>query len=481
LVACNPAFARILGIPRQGVQARVHLLDLLQDQQVVDKLLEKIRKEGRILDQEFQTERADGRPLHLQATIVGNFDAGGALTEIKGYVLDATERWNLEEQLRQSQKMEAIGQLAGGVAHDFNNILTAIITCSELLVEDPEATPKAKRYGGEIRSAGERAASLTRQLLAFSRRQVVKPQNMDFNQVISSMEEMLRRIIGEHIQLSLSLSCESLRVHADPAQIEQVLMNLSVNARDAMPQGGQLSIETALVVLDQEYAQHHVDVQPGEHVCLTVRDTGVGIPPKFQSHIFEPFFTTKGLGRGTGLGLSTVYGIVRQSNGHIALVSEVDQGTAFHVYLPRIKTNIELQEDPRPASSAPFGGGETILMAEDDDSVRALTRQILERAGYRVLEAPGGPEALRLSAQESTPIDMLLTDAVMPGMNGRELADRIMAQRPGIKVLFMSGYTDDILGELGGALKGVELLDKPFSSAALTHRVRLILDSLKKV
>jgi CheY-like chemotaxis protein len=375
--------------------------------------------------------------------------------------------------------MEAIGRLSGGVAHDFNNLLVVITGYSEMLLMDRYQNDRdlLRKYVEEIVQAGERAAGLTRQLLAFSRQQVLQPQVLNLNDVVSNLEKMLRRLIGEDIDL-VSIPGKYLgQVKADPGQIEQVILNLVVNARDAMPTGGKLTIETANVELDEAYAQKYIDVTPGRYVLLTVSDSGVGMDANVQSHIFEPFFTTKEQGKGTGLGLATVYGIVKQSGGDIRLYSELEQGTTFKVYLPRVDEAVTRLES-RPAISEIPTGGETLVLVEDEASVRALARQALELSGYTVLEASCGPEALELCQQLARPIHLLVTDVVMPGgMNGRELAEQLRSLRPELKVLFISGYTNEAIVHHGVLGSGYFFLQKPFTPYLLMQKVREVLDA----
>ncbi len=383
-----------------------------------------------------------------------------------------------EEQFRQAQKMEAIGQLAGGVAHDFNNLLTIISGYSNLLLDGmlDQADP-AYEAVVEIRKAAERTATLTRQLLAFSRRQVLAPQVFVLNSVIQDMDKMLRRLIGEDIQLTSSLAADLGAVKADPGQIEQVLLNLAVNARDAMPQGGRLTIETANVTLDETYASAHAEIQPGPFVMLAVTDSGCGMDAATQARIFEPFFTTKGPGKGTGLGLATVYGIVKQSGGSIYLYSEVGRGTSFKVYLPRVEEAPVANLRPAaPAATTQVGGKETLMIVEDDDAVRALTRTVLRGQSYDVIEAVDADDALRWVEEHSDPIHLLVTDVVMPGMSGRDLAERLSALRPEIKVLYVSGYTDDSVVRHGLLEAEIAFLQKPFTPDSLARKVREVLD-----
>jgi len=390
-------------------------------------------------------------------------------------VSDVMEQKQLEEQFRQAQKMEAVGRLAGGVAHDFNNAIGVIVGYGALLKERVLADEKALQYVAEISKASQRAASLTRQLLAFSRKQLIQPIVLDLNAVVKDTERMLRRLIGEDITLAVALGPDLGRIQADRGQLEQVLMNLAVNARDAMPQGGKLIIETHNAALDKAAMAQHPYVKPGHYVVLSVSDTGCGMDKETQAHIFEPFFTTKGLGKGTGLGLSTVYGIVKQSEGYIWVYSEPGKGARFNIYWPRtakagqpLETSPELSELP--------GGSETILLVEDDDSMRELTRNCLAAMGYTVLIAPDGEAAIRVASQHDRLIHLLLTDVVMPGFSGRQLAESLARYRPGMKVLFMSGYTADLIADHGVLNLHVTLLEKPFTQQSLLNKVRLVLD-----
>src|SRR5881396_2756065 len=357
---------------------------------------------------------------------------------------DVSAQRQLEEQLRQSQKMEAVGQLAGGIAHDFNNLLTAILGSTQLLLHNTPSGDPRREDAEEIRHAGLRAAELTRQLLAFSRRQVLAPKVLDVNSVVAHMDRMLRRLLGEDVELATSLDPAAGAVNADPGQLEQVLLNLAVNARDAMPGGGRLSIETTRVTLHDEHVERRHRMPAGDYVCLAVADTGVGMDETTQAHLFEPFFTTKEVGKGTGLGLATVYGIVKQSGGYIWVYSEAGHGTTVKIYLPRVPGVAE-SPVPAPEPQQARGGDETVLLVEDAAPVRTLARRSLEARGYRVLEAADGPSALQLSARHPGGIDILGTYVVMPGMSGRELAERLAPERPSMKVLYTSGYTDDAM------------------------------------
>ncbi len=388
---------------------------------------------------------------------------------------DITEGRRLEEQLRQAQKMEAVGRLAGGVAHDFNNLLTAILGYCNLALEEMAPDAANRRDLEEIRDAGERAATLTRQLLAFSRRQTLQPQPVNLNGLVRHIEAMLRRMLGEDVELETALADDLPQVKADPATIEQIIVNLAVNARDAMPHGGRLLIETARVDLDQAYADAHATVVPGSYVRLAVTDTGDGMDAATRARVFEPFFTTKPQGRGTGLGLSTVYGIVKQTGGYIWVYSEVGRGTVFKVYLPLVERAAVATGEARAVASTPKVS-ETILVVEDEDAVRGLTCEVLRRRGYRVLEATHGVDALRVVEGYDAHIDLLLTDIVMPYMNGRDLAVQMATLRPSTKVLFVSGYTDHVATRQELAA-GAPFLQKPFTPDALARKVRGVLDA----
>jgi len=394
---------------------------------------------------------------------------------------DVTERVRSEEALRrmeaqllQTQKMEAIGKLAGGVAHDFNNLLSVILGISSLLLEKMEPDHPMRADLSEIKQSGERAARLTRQLLAFSRRQMLDPRVLDLNDVVVSIDRMLLRVVGEDIELSVVAAPRLQRVRVDPGQMEQVIMNLVVNARDAMPRGGTLTLETGNVELDETFAREHIGVTPGPHVMLAITDTGVGMDDVTQSRVFEPFFTTKATGKGTGLGLSTVFGIVKQSGGTIWLHSVPGRGTTFRVYFP---ATAEGPQPVRPVPQAPSSrGNETILLVEDDATVRAVARAILSSRGYDVIAAVDAAEALAVCREAGQPIHLLLTDVVMPRMSGRELAGRIAEIRPAIKVLYMSGCTEDTVIH-HGVDEGIAFLQKPITPRALTQKVREVLDS----
>jgi PAS domain S-box-containing protein len=416
---------------------------------------------------------ADGVRRHWLATYFPIRGVKGELVGAGAIVLDATAHHELEAQLLQAQKMDAVGRLAGGVAHDFNNLLTVISSYTELAIESLSPGDPLRTDMKEIRSAADRASRLTRQLLAFSRKQVMQPQVLDLNQVARDMERMLHRLIGEDVVLTLVSSADLGEVRADPGQIEQVIMNLALNARDAMHSGGSVVIRTADATVP---ADDHGALAPGEYVTVSVSDTGTGIDEETKSHLFEPFFTTKSTGHGTGLGLSTAYGIVKQSGGDIIVQSEVGAGSTFTMYLPRIPRSGAVTSRLTPISNGAFGGSETILLVEDDAALRTMAKRVLVAAGYTVLEARSPTDAIDLSERHQGLLDLLLTDVVMPAMNGRAMAERIGESRPGLRVLFMSGYTDDDVVRRGVVTATAEFLQKPFTPEQLMRRVREVFD-----
>ena len=418
-------------------------------------------------------KRPDGKEAFIELRPVPIVE-GGRVVGTRGVVRDITERRRLEEQFRQAQKMEAVGRLAGGVAHDFNNLLTVILGESEIAAEGLTPGHPARGSLEEIHKAGERAAGLTRQLLMFSRQQVVEPAVFDVNALVAEVDKMLRRLIGEDIELVTQTAKRLGRVKMDRGQLEQVLVNLVVNARDAMPEGGKLTIETAEVGLGEDYARAHIHVRPGEYVMLVVSDSGIGMNDEVKAHLFEPFFTTKEAGKGTGLGLATCYGIVKQAGGHIAAYSELGVGTAMKVYLPIERTGAPARE-VRAAEQA-SRGTETILLVEDEDAVRHVAVRMLEAKGYRVLPTESGEEALRILEQQTPPVHLLFTDVVLKGMNGRMVAEKATAMRPGLKVLYTSGYTGDVTLRLNLLEQGVKLLHKPYTAEILGRKVREVLD-----
>ncbi len=432
-------------------------------------------------DVEMEWKRANEEPIVVRCSghHVDVKDGGPGYFEV--FAEDVTEKRTLERQLRMAQKMEAIGRLSGGIAHDFNNLLGVIIGYSGVLKKSLDKSQPTYEYATEIEKAGQRAASLTRQLLAFSRQQVLTPSVLSLNSLVSDMEKMLPRLLGEDIHVSLSLDAELGNVKADQSQIEQVIMNLAVNARDAMPSGGKLHIQTANIELDQAYTRDHPGSKAGSYVMLAIADSGTGMSAETIAHIFEPFFTTKGVGEGTGLGLATVYGVVKQSNGYIWVDSALDKGSTFQIYLPK-HLDTEQVSDPKSEvqSREKPQGSEMILLVEDAEPLRKLAQAFLESNGFRVLSAPNGEAALEIAARHPGAFDLLLTDVVMPGMNGRVLAEQLSMRQPGLKVLFMSGYTDSFIAGHGVLQQGTNLLHKPFTEEILISKVREVLDSAKK-
>jgi two-component system, cell cycle sensor histidine kinase and response regulator CckA len=477
LLDANPALlvmlgyssaAELTGKPLAGLYA-----DALQWFELADYLRSEVPFNGLVA--EWLRKDGIATVVRVSGRAVPDGDTGKAF---ELFAEDVTERRALEQQLRQSQKMEAVGRLAGGIAHDFNNLLMVISGYSEFLLDRLGPDPALRTPAQEIASAAARATSLTRQLLAFSRKQMLAPKILDLNGVVTENLKLLTRVIGEDIDLVMIPGPGLGAVRADAGQIEQVIMNLAVNARDAMPSGGKLTIETSNVSLDEDYARFHAPLNPGNYVMLAISDTGAGMDAETQSRIFEPFFTTKGT-KGTGLGLSTVYGIVKQSGGYIWLYSELGKGTTFKIYLPRVTETVENAARiaaPRESANAE-PGTETILLVEDEANLRYLARQFLEKQGYRVIEAADGAIAMQIAVAHEGVIHLLLTDVIMPVMNGRELARGISEIRPNIKVLYMSGYTENVIGRDGMLDAGVRLLQKPFTLRDLKNKVREVLDS----
>jgi PAS domain S-box-containing protein len=423
----------------------------------------------------FRVQRPDGSERWVRGRTFPVVDASGVVYRMVGVAEDITELRKTEDQLLKAQKMEAVGRLAGGIAHDFNNVLTAIFGYVEMVVEDLPSGSQARADLDEVLKAAGRAASLTRQLLAFSRQQVLQPTVLQINDVVQDLEKMLRRVIGEDLELRVTLAPDAGKVRADVGQLEQVVLNLAVNARDAMPTGGKLTIETVNAGLTEAYADAHQPVVPGAYVMLAVSDTGVGMSPEVRARVFEPFFTTKEQGKGTGLGLSTVYGIVKQSGGYVWVYSEPGRGATFKIYLPRVDAPIDVA--PRPKEGGTLAGTETVLVAEDDDLLRPLAKNVLEKFGYTVLAAANADAALASARGHQGPIHLLVSDVVMPGASGRELARRLAATHPETKVLFVSGYTDDAIVHHGMLEPGLNYLQKPFTPATLGRKVREVLDA----
>ena len=437
-----------------------------------------LEQQGIVRNFESQVYCKDGSKIWISAS-ARSVCQDGVVVRYEGMNEDVTKRKLLEEQLLQSQKMEAVGLLAGGVAHDFNNALSVITGYSGLLQMQLPTDDPLVRYAEEIAKAAHRAAGLTRQLLAFSRKQVIQPVILDLNSLIVEMEKMLRRLIGENIEIFITRDASLARVKADASQMEQILMNLAVNARDAMLQGGKVTIRTANADLDETYSLQHFHFKPGRYVILSFSDTGCGMDKETMAHIFEPFFTTKEPGKGTGLGLSTVYGIVKQNGGYISAHSEPGQGTTFKIYLPQAAGMVGSAPALATAEILPRGS-ETILLVEDEEALRTLARNCLESQGYCVLEAADGNAAIATAEKHSGPIELLLTDVIMPGMNGRHLADRLTELRPAIKVLYLSGYASDLIAQYGVLDPGILLLEKPFTLRALLIKVQQALGTSAK-
>ncbi|MGB8582579.1 MAG: ATP-binding protein [Candidatus Sulfotelmatobacter sp.] len=476
-LSVNPAMALMLGYasPAEMMAAVTDIPNQLYvDRKRSDEFKSLIEQQGAVQNFEIQMYRKDGTQMWMSSNIRAAYE-DGAIVRYEGTNSDITERKLLQGQLAQAQKMEAVGRLAGGVAHDFNNAIGVIVGYSALLKDRVPTDEKALQYTEQISKAGHRAASLTRQLLAFSRKQVIQPIVLDLNTVVSDTEKMLRRLIGEDIKMMVSLGRDLRRIKADRGQLEQILMNLAVNARDAMPQGGKLIIETHNAELDKTAVAQHSYAKPGEYVVLSVSDTGCGMDKETLAHIFEPFFTTKGLGKGTGLGLSTVYGIVKQSEGYVWVYSELGKGARFKIYWPRTTKEAQALAPLSEPLALPTGS-ETILLVEDDDSMRELTRNCLASVGYTILSTPDGEAAIRVASQQDGPIQLLLTDVVMPGLSGRQLAESLAAYRPEMKVLYMSGYTADLIADHGVLESNIALLEKPFTQEALLNNVRRVLD-----
>ncbi|HVR63030.1 MAG TPA: PAS domain S-box protein [Polyangia bacterium] len=460
--------ADLLGQPLQAV---AHPDDRATLESLFGRLMEA---PGQAVAAQFRIRHQDGSWRWMEGhavNLIDDRDVKGIVTNIR----DVTERRGLEEQLMQVQKTEAIGRLAGGIAHDFNNLLTVVIGNCHVVLQDP-ASASIRQDIEEIRDAGERAAALTRQLLAFGRRQVLMPELRPLNALVTDVEKLLRRVLGEQVELGVRLGGETGTIKVDPGQFEQVLLNLAINARDAMPHGGRLTIETQAVELDEEYARQHPGVVPGQYAMMAVSDTGAGMDLEVQSHIFEPFFTTKPKGKGSGLGLATVYGIVRQTRGHIWFYSAVDHGTVFKVYFPRAHAVTAALPPAVPGPARPSGGRETILVIEDDVSLRRFTSRILRDLGYTVVEAARGEEALTFLHTNPQHVDLVLTDVIMPGVTGRALEARLLAAAPHLKIVFTSGYTDDAIVHHGVLDEGTHFIQKPFTPAALGQKIRAVLD-----
>ncbi|HTZ99453.1 MAG TPA: PAS domain S-box protein [Candidatus Aquilonibacter sp.] len=470
----SPSYQRILGYSPEELESTSSFEQIHPDdrQTVIDAAAEA-RRSGLGRRIEYRMRHKNGSWVYLESTASAVRNSRGEVESLVIVNRDISDRRRLEEQLRQSQKMDAIGRLSGGVAHDFNNLLGVIIGYAEIVQEHTAESDPMRAPVDLIIKAGNRASSLTKQLLAFSRQQVMEPKILILNTIVADTEKMLRRLIREDIQLVTSLDPDLGKVRADQSQVEQVIMNLIVNARDAMPEGGRITIQTSNFEIDDQFARRYAyPVLPGPYVLLTVSDNGVGMDTATQQRIFEPFFTTKEKGKGTGLGLSLVYGVVKQSGGYIDVLSAVGKGTTFNIYLPRAGQHAAETKTLSPDRPDELRGTETILLAEDEENLRSLTRHLLEMYGYRVLEASDGSQALQLSQQTTAHIHLLLTDVVMPGMSGRVLADQLKQHRPDVRVVFMSGYTGQRVGEKEVLEPGSLFLQKPFTREGLARKVR---------
>ncbi|HYF39626.1 MAG TPA: ATP-binding protein, partial [Gemmatimonadales bacterium] len=479
-VLANSALAEFFGTTVDGIVGKRDS-DFGLKQEESDQFLRDDREvietqRATFIAEEPATCASSGTTRWFQTVKVPLMSSDGSTRQVLGVATDITERKQLEDQFRQAHKMEAVGRLAGGVAHDFNNVLTIIRAQTEFLLTDLQADDPRRADVLEIQNAADRAAAFTRQLLAFSRRQLLQPVVLELNDVITGMEMMVRRLLGEDIVLLTKLHPELPRIWADPGQLQQVILNLAVNARDAMPQGGTLLIETSVVELDEHYPRQHPSAKPGLHVALVVTDTGCGMDDAIRSRVFEPFFTTKEPGKGTGLGLSTVYGIVKQSGGHIWVYSEVGRGTTFKLYFPPHHGTVDAASTERPEPPA-LGAGATVLLVEDERAVRTTLRRLLERHGYRVLEASNGQDALGLVAARGGEIDLVLSDMVMPGMGGTELARRVRSSVPAIPVLLMTGYTEEAITRAGDRPLDEHIIEKPFTLHTMLEKVSLALAS----
>jgi two-component system, cell cycle sensor histidine kinase and response regulator CckA len=476
----NPSAERIFGYSRQeAVGQHASFIVPPQFRQHVDQVWNELQRQSGGARSTNDNVTRDGRTISCEWYNTPLVDDSGRVLGVASLAQDVTERVALEERLRQSQKMEAVGRLAGGVAHDFNNRLTVILGYSQILEDGVPAGTRLADSTAQIKSAADRASGITRQLLAFSRKQVLSPRVINLNDILLNLDSLLRRLIGEDIEVTTATASDLGTVKADPGQIEQVIMNLALNARDAMPHGGQITLETSNAQLDESYARDHQAVEPGRYVMLAVSDTGHGMTPETQARIFEPFYTTKEIGKGTGLGLSMVYGIVKQSGGHIWVYSEIDRGTTMKIYLPRVDQDIEATgAEHRP--NRVQRGTETILLVEDDSQLRQLSSSVLAHCGYKMLVASAPEEGMELFRANYRDIRLLITDVVMPRMNGRQLAEQISQISPEVRVLYISGYTNNAIVHYGVLDPGLWFLPKPFTLSALMAKVREVLDSSAK-
>lgn len=475
LLTCNAAFARIFGFASVAEALRGSLRQLHRSDETADQFLAELTHRRRLVYDVSTMRRVDGREIHVMSNVSGEFDPAGRLREITGFIFDNTEHRRLEDRVQQSQKLATVGRLAGGIAHDFNNLLLAIQGYASLLAEHVADKPEGADALEQIQRAADRAATLTRQLLAFSRRQVLQPRELDLNEVVRALVPLLQRLVGEQVQLETQLAPDLGLVRADRAQLEEALVNLTSNARDAMPRGGRLLLTSRNVALRDTWFAFHDGPPPGDYVELSVQDNGTGMTEEVKAHLFEPFFTTKEQGKGTGLGLPTVYGVIKQSGGEVQAYSTLGEGTTIKLLLPRLAEST-VQHVP-PISTTPAPGKFTLLLVEDEPPVRSLVKRILVREGHQVLDAGNASEALALVAQGDPQIDLLVTDLVLPGMNGRELWEHLQARQPDLPVIYMSGYTEDAVIKHGVLNSKVNFLQKPFKPEALVAKVKAVLQS----
>jgi PAS domain S-box-containing protein len=474
----NEAISKMFGYesPEQFMQSNVS--DLYVNPTELESLSKGLLAQDIVNAAMLRVKKKDGSPFWASMTARAVWDDHGGIKYFEGIIEDITERKILENQLRQAQKMEAIGNLAGGVAHDFNNMLSIILGNTEMIIEDLDKANPVVANMQEIQKAAKRSTDLTRQLLAFARKQTIAPKVLDINETIEGILKMLRRLIGENIELAWLPKADLWPVKVDPTQVDQVLTNLCINARDSIEGFGKVTIETDTTNFDEEYCRDHIGLMPGDYVRISVNDTGLGMDKETINNIFEPFFTTKGFGEGTGLGLSTVYGIVKQNKGFINVYSELGEGTTFKIYLPRYLEKVSQPRVQRPAESALIGD-ETILLVEDEKAILRMTKRMLESLGYSVLTASSPTEAIRIVESHTGEIDLLMTDVVMPEMNGPELAKSMLHLYPNLRCLFMSGYTANMIAHHGVLDKDVHFLNKPFARQDLATKVRETFDDVK--
>jgi PAS domain S-box-containing protein len=476
-IHANSAMAKIFCYDSVDDFLNILVVDTYQNPEDRRLFVEELIRKGSVRDKVLALRKKDGTPIWGSVSAILQYDEKGDIKWVDGIIEDITEQIKLEEQLRQSQKMEAVGTLAGGIAHDFNNLLTPILGYSGMLLAGFSSSDPRWPQLQEIIHAAERAKYLTHRLLAFSRKQMLELKVVDLGNIVRQFQAILQRTLRENINIEFRISPSAGLVHADMGQIEQVLINLAVNAQDAMPEGGMLIIETANLNLDESYSDKHPEIAPGPYVMLSVSDTGTGMDKQRMEHIFEPFYTTKEIGKGTGLGLSTVYGIVRQHAGSIHVYSEINHGTVFKIFLPRLKHEDESVEEYASMTVEVEHGSETIVLAEDDQIVRTIVCEMLKSLGYQVLTAENPDICFRIASEHQDEIDLLLTDVIMPGMNGIDLFKKLLQSRPGLKVIFMSGYTSDVVVHHGVLEQGLNFIKKPFSLNDLSGKIRQVLDS----